>query len=75
VIKTAMMGIPVLASRSGFTAWGVDIARQVGLTLIGRMRGKRFVCLAGEHRLIRDADMAALPEEDRKHRRKSADAD
>ena len=75
VIKTAMMGIPVLASRSGFTAWGVDIARQVGLTLIGRMRGKRFVCLAGEHRLIRDADLAALPEEDRKHRRKSADAD
>ncbi len=75
VIKTAMMGIPVLASRSGFTAWGVDIAQQIGLTLIGRMRGKRFICLAGEHRLIRDADLASLPDEDRKHRRKSADAD
>jgi FdhD protein len=48
VIKTAMMGIPVLASRSGFTAWGVEIARQVGLTLIGRMRGKRFICLSCE---------------------------
>ncbi|QBF33535.1 formate dehydrogenase accessory sulfurtransferase FdhD [Thalassococcus sp. S3] len=72
VIKTAMMGIPVLASRSGFTAWGVEIAREVGLTLIGRMRGQRFVCLSGEARLIRDADPQAVGEEDRKHRRKSA---
>ncbi len=75
VIKCALMGIPALTSRSGFTAWGVEIARQVGLTLIGRMRGKRFLCLAGEERLVRDADSAALPEEDRRHRRKSADAD
>ena len=73
VIKTAMMGIPVLASRSGFTAWGVEIAQQLGLTLIGRMRGQRFVCLSGEDRLIRDADLAHIPEEDRKHRRKSAE--
>ncbi len=72
VIKTALMGIPVLASRSGFTAWGVEIARQVGLTLIGRMRGKRFVCLSGEERLVRDADPEAVPEEDGKSRRKSA---
>ena len=54
VIKTALMGIPVLVSRSGFTAWGVDIANQVGLTLIGRMRGQRFQCLSGEDRLMRD---------------------
>jgi len=73
VIKTAMMGIPVLASRSGFTAWGVEIARKVGLTLIGRMRGKRFICLAGEDRLIWDADLASLPEEPRKQGRKGAD--
>ncbi len=74
VIKTALMGIPVLASRSGFTAWGVEIAREVGLTLIGRMRGKRFVCLSGEERLDRDVDPANVPEEDKKHRRKSAGA-
>lgn len=73
VIKTAMMGIPVLASRSGFTAWGVEIARQLGLTLIGRMRGQRFVCLSGEDRLIRDADLSSIPDEDRKHRRKGAE--
>jgi len=56
VIKTALMGIPVLASRSGFTAWGVEIARQTGLILIGRMRGKRYICLNGSERLIRDED-------------------
>lgn len=73
VIKTAMMGIPVLASRSGFTAWGVEIAREVGLTLIGRMRGQRFICLSGEERLVRDMDPKDAPEEDKKHRRKSAE--
>ncbi|WP_120504174.1 formate dehydrogenase accessory sulfurtransferase FdhD [Sulfitobacter mediterraneus] len=70
VIKTAMMGIPVLVSRSGFTAWGVEIAQQIGLTLIGRMKGKRFVCLSGEARLIRDADPAQVAEEPRKSGRK-----
>lgn len=70
VIKTAMMGIPVLASRSGFTAWGVEIAREVGLTLIGRMKGQRFICLSGEERLIRDADPAAVPQEPRRAGRK-----
>ncbi|MEX0301800.1 MAG: formate dehydrogenase accessory sulfurtransferase FdhD [Leisingera sp.] len=72
VIKTAMMGIPVLASRSGFTAWGVEIAREVGLTLIGRMRGQRFICLSGEERLVRDMDPKDAPVEEKKHRRKSA---
>lgn len=74
VIKCATMGIPVLASRSGFTAWGVEIAQEVGLTLIGRMRGHRFQCLAGEGRLIRDADPAHVPSEGAKHRRKGASA-
>ena len=70
VIKTAMMGIPTLASRSGFTAWGVEIAKQIGLTLIGRMRGKRFICLSGEGRLIRDADVNAVQDEPSKSARK-----
>ncbi|MEO0939010.1 MAG: formate dehydrogenase accessory sulfurtransferase FdhD [Pseudomonadota bacterium] len=72
VIKCALMGIPVLASRSGFTAWGVEIARQVGLTLIGRLRGQRYVCLSGEDRLIRDADLAHVSDEPRKSSRKGA---
>ena len=70
VIKCALMGIPVLASRSGFTAWGVELARQVGLTLIGRMRGQRFQCLSGQERLVFYAEPSAQ-DEDRKHRRKS----
>ena len=56
VIKTVQMGIPILVSRSGFTAWGVDLARQANLTLIGRARGKRFLALAAEHRIIFDAE-------------------
>jgi FdhD protein len=58
VIKTAQMGIPILVSRSGFTAWGVEIADKVGMTLIGRMRGRRFTCLAGFNRLIWDMNGA-----------------
>lgn len=52
VIKCAVMGIPCLISRSGFTAWGVELAQSVGLTLIGRLRGKRFQCVSGADRLI-----------------------
>jgi FdhD protein len=72
VIKTALMGIPVLASRSGFTAWGVELARQTGLTLIGRMRGQRFLCLSGAERLVHDADLGRVPDEPARHRRKGA---
>ncbi|HAB68634.1 MAG TPA: sulfurtransferase FdhD, partial [Gammaproteobacteria bacterium] len=42
------------------------------LTLIGRMRGRKFVCLSGEDRLVFDTDPDSVPEEDKKHRRKSA---
>ena len=70
VIKTVKMGIPILVSRSGFTAWGVDLAKKSGLTLIGRARGKRFVCVSGDERLIFDADLARVDEEDKKSARK-----
>ncbi|MEM1044870.1 MAG: formate dehydrogenase accessory sulfurtransferase FdhD [Pseudomonadota bacterium] len=74
VIKTVLMGIPILVSRSGFTAWGVELARQAGLTLIGRARGKRFVALSGAERIVFDLDPDSVPDEDRKHRRKGAEA-
>lgn len=63
VIKTVQMNIPVLISRSGFTAWGVELARAANLTLIGRARGKRFVALAGEKRIIYDSDPSRQDEE------------
>jgi FdhD protein len=72
VIKTVQMGIPILVSRSGFTAWGVDLARQAGLTLIGRARGRRFLALSGAERIVFDADLSAVGEEEPKHRRKAA---
>jgi len=72
VIKTVRMGIPILISRSGFTAWGVELARKANLTLIGRARGKRFVALAGEDRIMFDQDLAFVEEESAKHRRKAA---
>jgi len=72
VIKTVRMGIPILISRSGFTAWGVELARKANLTLIGRARGKRFVALAGEDRIVFDQDLAFVEEESAKHRRKAA---
>jgi FdhD protein len=63
VIKCVQMEIPILVSRSGFTAWGVDLARQAGLTLVGRAKGRRFLCLSGADRLRFDADpREAVPE-------------
>jgi FdhD protein len=75
IIKTVRMGIPILVSRSGFTAWGVELARKANLTLIGRARGKRFVALAGESRIVFDQDLRYVEEESSKHRRKAAVGD
>jgi len=72
VIKTVQMQIPILISRSGFTAWGVDLARQANLTLIGRAKGKRFIALAGESRIVFDADPHYVPEESRRIQRKAS---
>ena len=73
VIKTVRMGIPILVSRSGFTAWGVELARKTGLTLIGRAKGKRFLALSGEERIVFDQDLAYVEDESAKGRRKGAE--
>ncbi len=75
VIKAVQMEIPILISRSGFTAWGVDLARQANLTLIGRARGKRFVALAGEERIVFDADPGSVDDEAPHLQRKAARAE
>src|SRR5438034_8421814 len=72
VIKTVQMGVPILISRSGFTAWGVDLARQAGLTLIGRAKGKRFVALAGSERIVFDGDTRAVEDEHPRLARKAS---
>jgi FdhD protein len=75
VIKCVQMRIPILISRSGFTAWGVELAQKADLTLIGRARGKRFVALAGTHRLVFDEDPAAIGDESPRARRKASVAE
>ena len=51
VIKTVKMMIPILISRSGFTSWGVELAKKTNLTLIGRAKGKKYLVLSGEKRI------------------------
>jgi len=75
VIKTVQMGIPILISRSGFTAWGVDLARQAGLTLIGRAKGRRFIALSGAERIVFDSDGRDVSDESPRFARKASVAE
>jgi len=72
VIKTVQMRIPILISRSGFTASGVELARRAGLTLIGRAKGRRFIAVSGAERIVYDADPAQVADEPRKLQRKAS---
>lgn len=53
VIKCAQMGIPFLLSRSGLTQMGYEIARRVGLTMVGRCQGKHYLLFTGAERFVR----------------------
>ena len=64
VIKTVQMGVPILISRSGFTESGVKLAREAGLTLIGRAKGKRMIIANGVDRVNFDTDIKAVANED-----------
>jgi FdhD protein len=72
VIKCVQMRIPILISRSGFTAWGVALAEKAGLTLIGRAKGKRFIALAGSQRIVFDGDPGKIEDEAPRMRRKAS---
>jgi len=61
VIKVALMGIPVLLSRSGITAMGLDIARRVGVTLIARAKGRHFLVYHGGETIDFDAVPPSRP--------------
>ena len=64
VIKTVQMGIPILISRSGFTASGVKLAKEAGLTLIGRAKGKRMIIANGIERVNFDTDVHSVKSND-----------
>lgn len=54
VIKAAQMGVSVLLSRSGATQMGLDMARQAGVTLIARAKGRHFLVLHGAENVLFD---------------------
>jgi FdhD protein len=62
VIKVALMGIPVLLSRSGITAMGLEIAQKVGVTLIARAKGKHFLVYHGGELIEFDQIPARRPD-------------
>jgi len=59
VQKTIAAGIPLLASVSAPSSLAVQLARELGLTLVGFLRGRRFVIYAGEERIAVSASAPA----------------
>jgi FdhD protein len=55
VIKAAQMRIPVLVSRSGLTQMGYEIAKKVGITMIGRAVNRHYLLFTGVERLVKAA--------------------
>ena len=55
VIKVALMGVPVLLSRSGATQMGLDIAKKMSVILIARAKGKHFMVYNGQQNIVYDA--------------------
>ena len=53
VIKCAQMRIPFLVSRSGLTHMGHEIAKKVGITMLGRASGRHYLAFTGKERLVR----------------------
>lgn len=51
--KAIVAGLPVVASVSAPSSLAVQLAREMSLTLIGFLRGRRFVVYAGDERLAR----------------------
>ena len=73
VIKVALMEIPVLLSRSGITAMGLEIAQKVGVTLIARAKGRHFLVYHGGETIEYDEIPPARPQSQKRDTRHSPD--
>lgn len=73
VIKIALMGIPVLLSRSGITAMGLEIAQKVGVTLIARAKGRHFLVYHGGDKIEFDEIPESRPQHKARDTRHSPD--
>ena len=60
VIKAARIGVPVVISRNGITAMGLDLAHRLGMTLLGRASGRRFLCYTGAERIVFESELQDL---------------
>jgi FdhD protein len=60
VMKAARIGVPVVVSRNGVTAMGLALAQRLGMTLLGRANGRRFLCYCGDERIVFEAELQAL---------------
>jgi len=58
VIKVAQMNVPVLLSRSGITQMGLNLARDLNITLLSRAKNKHFLVYNGSENIVYDV---ALP--------------
>lgn len=62
VIKVAQMNIPVLLSRSGITQMGLNLARDLNITLLSRAKNKHFLIYNGKENITFDVELPAKAE-------------
>lgn len=61
VMKTAHVGVPVLLSRSGVTNMGLELARDLNVTMIARAKGRAFLVYNNRRNIMYDDKPARPP--------------
>jgi FdhD protein len=61
VMKSALMGVPIIVSRNGVTQMGLDMASELGMTLFGRAANRHFICYTGFDRFDSEPEARPVP--------------
>jgi FdhD protein len=61
VMKSAQIGVPIVVSRNGVTSMGLDVARKLGMALIGRAVKRRLLCYVGSDRFDTEPEPHPVP--------------